>query len=435
MKRITEPIPEGLKVKLSTEQEWKDVLQILEDDGWRWYNIQKPTELLSKYSKGDRKGICTDESKEIGLWDGTGDYISAQSFINTYSEKLLYKVGDVVVVEKIGEDWDNKSSIGKTTKITKIGSCGSILLDNNKYRINYRPEWLRPATEEEIKVYQQSQKPVDNRTKLSFRTEDGYDLYEGDEVHWIMNTKVPPKPWVYQQVNGVGEWSLQYIEKDNRVFHSKENAERYIEEQNRPKEPVYKVGDWVVSLHERFSQRKVGIAHKIYNISGGGVRMEPLDDGAGWLAYEDIRSATPEEIAKATGTSTVKESIPVIVVGDTVEVKGYGANIDGKIGTVITVDSTTMPYKVKIPNGGTFWLTKEQVKKVTTNQQSQTKTKDNDKDNQTNSNNQQSISKQQNNEEVITYFRTNSTVIEGPRISTGEAVTAMYKIKPQVIEK
>lgn len=504
MKRIREPIPENLKVKFSTEQEWKDVLQILEDDDYLWVNGCKTTAWRSK-----KYNIVHLKNKLIYTTNDEKDTISAQSFIGTYSEKLLYEVGDVVVVEKIGEDWDNKSSIGKTAKITEIGSCGSILLDNNKYCINYRPEWLRPATEEEIKVYQQSQKPVDNRTKLSFKTEDGYDLYEGDQVHWIMDTKINPKPWVYQQLNGVGEWSLQYIERDNRIFHSKENAEKYIEEQNRPKEPVYTVGDWVCLKPDMMygvitKELKSNTPYKVAKGSITGTCIE-LEGYSETLSKDRFRPATPDEVAKATGNSTVKESIPVerkwkvgdkvktsggiqsiytienssngdyritwddghrdgytaeeidnylalgtwilcepepwtlsipvIAVGDTVEIKDIAPTVNGKIGTVIAVDNTIMPYKVKIPNGLTFWLTKEQVKKVTTNQQSQTKIKENEKRNQTSSSNQQSISKQQNNEEVITYIRANSKVIEGPRISTGEAVTAMYKIKPQVIEK
>jgi len=602
MKRIREPIPENLKVKLSTEQEWKDVLQILEDDDYLWVNGCKPTAWRSK-----KYNIVHLKNKLIYTTNDEKDTISAQSFIGTYSEKILYEVGDVVVVEKIGEDWDNKSSIGKTAKITEIGSCGSILLDNNKYRINYRSEWLRPATEEEIKVYQQSQKPVedkikvgdhiigkdayvpdvvckvyeiegnyykytypsgredkcqlryirkatqeevdkhyppkpvDNRTKLSFKTEDGYDLYDGDHVHWIMDTKVPPKPWVYQQLNGVGEWSLQYIERDNRIFHSKENAEKYIEEQNRPKEPVYTVGDWVCLKPDMMygvitKELKSNTPYKVAKESITGTCIE-LEGYSETLSKDRFRPATPEEIAKATGISTVKESIsverrwkvgdkfktiktrgdiqsiytienssngdyritwddehrdgytakeidnylalgtwilcepepwtlsvpvketpvgnniwndinvttitdqqPVIVVGDTVEVKVYCNIIDGEIGTVITVDDreTTMPYEVKIPNKGTFWLTKEEVKKVTTNQKSQTKIKENDKDNQTNSNNsnQQSISKQQNNDQKsISYVRRNPTIIEGSGDHSGKAIATVCKVKPTISKK
>lgn len=534
MKRIREPIPENLKVKLSTEQEWKDVLQILEDDDYLWVNGCKPTAWRS-----EKYNIVHLKNELIYTTNDEKDTISAQSFINTYSEKLLYEVGDVVVVEKIGEDWYNKSSIGKTTKITEIGSCGSILLDNNKYYINYRPEWLRPATEEEIKVYQQSQKPqyhinnikgkkiavrakteelwekvcqivcsdnpgrinksdwkhykenstiqhedtgiygssyanvewfqdreytiveaeeflrdnnipipsqkpVDNRTKLSFKTEDGYDLYEGDQVHWIMDTKIDPKPWVYQQLNGVGEWSLQYIERDNRIFHSKENAEKYIEEQNRPKEPVYTVGDWVCLKPDMMygvitKELKSNTPYKVAKESITGTCIE-LEGYSEPLSKDRFRPATPEEVAKATGTSTVKESIPVIVVGDTVEVKVYCNVIDGEIGTVITVDDgeTTMPYEVKIPNKGTFWLTKEEVKKVTTNQKSQTKIKENDKDNQTNSNNsnQQSISKQQDNEQKsISYVRRNPTIIKGSGDHSGKAIATVCKVKPTISKK
>lgn len=705
MKRIREPIPSELKIQLNGEDEWKKVLQILEDDGYMWVSGYKPTKWRS-----ESYNIVSLKDKLIYTTSDENDIISDQSFIDTYSEKILYEVDDVVVVtENMGGD-----PVGVITKVIRVQSDGNVWLKavtRDMFTGWYHsPDSIRIATEDEIRTYEQSQKPVDekikvgdyiigrdgyvpkevckvyeikgeyykyiypnggksqcvlryirkatqeevekyyppktvdNRTKLPFKSEDGYDLYDGDIVQWVNDRNQLTNPAVITKMHeriDIKTW---------KIFHSKENAERYIEEQNRPKEPVYKVGDWV-TITGGYGNKENGNTYMLSGHDGChwyiiGSKLYPYSNM--YLDIGKFRPATPEEITIATGnstvkqktkdewkvgdvlpaqwlsgikrfrswcgianiagnvvndvevkivkkgwacisvekdiwlapkseystyqsnstvkeekptdivwkvgnqvkiqsiytitkvtdthihlesvswpieeandhirrgiwtmiekedTSTVKESIPVerrwkigdkfktrgdiqsiytienspngdyritwdseyrygytgkeidnylalgtwilynpepipvtadssespIVVGDTVEVK-----IDGEIGTVITVDDreTTMPYEVKILNKGTWWLTKEQVKKVTTNQQSQTKIKENEKHNQTSStNNQQCISKQQDNEEVITYIRANSTVIEGPRISTGEAVTATYKIKPQVIEK
>lgn len=213
-----------------------------------------------------------------------------------------YEVGDWVCLKPDNLYGIVTSGIKVDTayKVTKIYSTDCVEIDKAPMEplSNTR---FRPATQEEIDK-------ATSRKKLSFKTEDGYDIYEDNSREEFV--------WVFYN-HEKEEWEADGFEcpvvevhknqftapKHSRVFHNKENAEKWIAEQNRKveekKEIVWKVGN-VVTIIGTYTVTQVTDTH-IW-----------LDGESMWdikTATQRIKDGTWTMIEKED-TSTVKESIP-----------------------------------------------------------------------------------------------------------------------------
>jgi hypothetical protein len=174
------------------------------------------------------------------------------------------KAGDYVVVldTKNVREFD-KRGIGyifqlDSESIADVNSGRLFISKENKYMTNYTKDDIRPATPEEIESVT---KPVETRTKLSFKTEDGYDLYDGDNVWWVYKQD-NNTPYCWNPYSDKS-FSVNELHKDSVVngtwtlFRTEENAEKWIETQNKSKWSTVTVdgvtvyeGDTVHWLHK-----------------------------------------------------------------------------------------------------------------------------------------------------------------------------------------
>ena len=72
--------------------------------------------------------------------------------------------------------------------------------------------------------------------KFIMKSEDGVDLYEGDEYVYVL---FAGGKWSISTSNFCGMYSYSFCIKErktSKAFHSKENALKWIDEQNKPKE-------------------------------------------------------------------------------------------------------------------------------------------------------------------------------------------------------
>jgi hypothetical protein len=176
MKRTNAPpIPEGLRITLNGEQEWKDVMQVFEDAGWMWGSGSTPTETVKEYAEEDILPVVITENNKTLLRGSKyqSDTLTAAQFLQQYQGTIEYEIGDWVVVTEhiLTTDWSRKQeAVGYIVQIPvdkETGGCIVTALNNgaevpispNKYRINYTAKNLRPATPEEIASVTQD-KPV-----------------------------------------------------------------------------------------------------------------------------------------------------------------------------------------------------------------------------------------------------------------------------------
>lgn len=187
MKRVNAPpIPEGIRVKLEGEQEWKDVMQVFEDVGWLWLSGIKP---LEKETCACTK-IETNSSKTIAAYSDVPitQELTATEFLNQYQGTIVYEPGDWVVFIDTGCFTTVNQKIGDIVKILENNSQkerwsyktteGTIV---SVYPINTR---IRPATPEEIASV--TKQPVEQP-----KEPDVY-IWDGDvlpDEYWVEN------PW------------------------------------------------------------------------------------------------------------------------------------------------------------------------------------------------------------------------------------------------
>lgn len=69
-----------------------------------------------------------------------------------------FQRGDKVIVKYIdSKDWserflDNGGSFGEVYEVTGISSSGTYLLEDNKFRVNFRESWLDLAKNKEVEI-------------------------------------------------------------------------------------------------------------------------------------------------------------------------------------------------------------------------------------------------------------------------------------------
>lgn len=185
MKRTNAPpIPEGLRIELNGEQEWKDVMQVFEDAGWVWVSRSKPHE----------KQICsyntveTSSNKKIansGCVPITTE-LTATKFLQQYQGTIEYEVGDWVVI-LIDQRGDPE---GTLTQVVHVEDFDSVYVKNITRLGTSITKWaagvntIRPATPEEIAS-------VTKPTPVLIKKPEPY-IWDGDvlpEEYWVEN------PW------------------------------------------------------------------------------------------------------------------------------------------------------------------------------------------------------------------------------------------------
>lgn len=185
MKKIRNPIPEGLRIKLNGEQEWKDVMQVFEDAGWMWRNGRNPTDTVKKYAEDNLRVVITVDNKTL-LRDNKyqPDVLTATEFLNQYQGTIEYEPGDWVMIKN-----SQMNSLGEGKKFPTTGPYEVNKISENKRFIRklgdkqctLAIERFRPATPEEI--------PYD--TKVASKDPDVY-IWDGDvltDEYWVEN------PW------------------------------------------------------------------------------------------------------------------------------------------------------------------------------------------------------------------------------------------------
>lgn len=72
--------------------------------------------------------------------------------------------------------------------------------------------------------------------KFIMKSEDGVDMYEGDNVHWSINDAhdAGSQEWRYLYGTNINEGHINLSGKGFKVFSTKEAAKAWIKEQNKP---------------------------------------------------------------------------------------------------------------------------------------------------------------------------------------------------------
>lgn len=186
MKRTNAPpIPEGLRIELYGEQEWKAVMQVFEDAGWLWINGDKPT-VSTNYYKNTLPIIITKSDKKIARGATIRpDQLTAAQFLQQYQGTIEYEAGDWVVLINDGCFYDHTQRKGDIVQILQN--------DNATYHWEYKTTkgfigcpglintYIRPATPEEI----------ESVTKPHIKKPEPY-IWDGDvlpDEYWVEN------PW------------------------------------------------------------------------------------------------------------------------------------------------------------------------------------------------------------------------------------------------
>ena len=186
MKRTNAPpIPEGLRIKLNGEQEWKDVMQVFEDAGWVWINGDKPTALVEEYSKDKEEMnmpvVITERFNQLSRGSVHEDELTATEFLQQYQSTIEYEVGDWVVILKD----QSGDPVGTITQVVHVEDFDSVYVKNITKPHSSIPNWsagvdkIRPATPEEIASV----------TKVVPKDPDVY-IWDGDvlpDEYWVEN--------------------------------------------------------------------------------------------------------------------------------------------------------------------------------------------------------------------------------------------------------
>lgn len=235
----------NIAIHCVTQEEWDKVRAIMAPDN--------PDRCQTAYRTG---GHCLSH-------DGTGMYgmshcskewyenkryqiIPASIFIahnEKKEEPWVPKVGDYIIGKEDGIAPGKQASPKKVSIVTVVNPHGNETIEYKVIETGHttweRNRYIRKATEEEIKKA--------TRKLLSFKTEDGYDLYDGDIPIWVYRKDgQETREWYIS----TGHTTVVEGHKNpigpRKLFHSKEAAEKWIETQNRilqkPKDE-WKVGD------------------------------------------------------------------------------------------------------------------------------------------------------------------------------------------------
>jgi hypothetical protein len=194
MKRTNAPpIPEGLRIELNGEQEWKDVMQVFEDAGWTWYSNHKPTDFVEEYSKCNLSVIVTEQYNNITRGSKTTEHhYTAAQFLQQYQGTIEYEVDDWVVLLKN----QNGDPAGTITQVVKINSVDVNVKNVTRLSCNVETwsastDALRPATPEEIASVTKVEPVAVNKPELY--------IWDGDVLPDEYRLQCPhPTP---------GEWS------------------------------------------------------------------------------------------------------------------------------------------------------------------------------------------------------------------------------------
>lgn len=214
MKRTNAPpIPEGLRIVLNGKQEWKDVMQVFEDAGWRWLSGKKPFDR----NTCEYESIETGKDKKIAYCIGRpiDTVMTAAQFLQQYQGTIEYEVGDWVVITGgysnmyNGQLYQIKGYDGAHWWV-KTKDYNQCFLDKTR---------IRPATPEEIASV----------TKVVPKDPDVY-IWDGDvlpDEYWVEN------PWFgkdktefvslfngMRKGNNVGGASRWYRVKDSKYQES-----------------------------------------------------------------------------------------------------------------------------------------------------------------------------------------------------------------------
>lgn len=154
-----------------------------------------------------------------------------------------------------------------------------------------------------------SEKPkTEDRCRANFliKSEDGVDLYHNDDVCWVIKTY---DKWQYEYNLRICDTNASLCLKNPetyRLFHSKENALKWIEEQNKPKE--LEVGKW-------YKHKDGSLVFNIGTLGNHGYGFDSCNvfgHSAGWTFYSHPHNwtlATEQEVFEALRAEAVKRYI------------------------------------------------------------------------------------------------------------------------------
>lgn len=156
-----------------------------------------------------------------------------------------------------------------------------------------------------------AQKWIDSQNKPIWKTEDGYDVFENDNVKWVCFGKTE-KEWSYMYDLTLCSGNVKCV-KDTpeiyRVFKDEDKMNKWIEEQNKPNfekeqwlyiKQVLFDDDGYVALFRFISQENSKIiGRELYTVwDDGRVEIEYVnkDDESYVCDYEECSKATPSQI-------------------------------------------------------------------------------------------------------------------------------------------
>jgi hypothetical protein len=224
MKRTNAPpIPEGLRIELNGEQEWKDVMQVFEKQGWRWLSGVKPHEKQTCAFKV----IQTTNDKRISIHASVPitTNLTAAQFLQQYQGTIEYEVGDWVVILE-DQSGDPEGTITQIVKINHNEVDVKNIIRKNPFCKTWSAsiDSIRPATPEEIAS-------VTKVEPVAVKKPEPY-IWDGDvlpDEYWVEN------PWpctnhteflqlfkridIKCNLSGDAVW---YFVKNNRYYDSQE---------------------------------------------------------------------------------------------------------------------------------------------------------------------------------------------------------------------
>jgi hypothetical protein len=225
MKRTNAPpIPEGLRIELNGEQEWKDVMQVFEDARWLWLSGLKPHEKQTCSFKAIE--TTKDERITINASVPITTELTAAQFLQQYQGTIEYEVGDWVVLlrNQCGDP------AGTITQITKVIGTSVDVKNVTRQHLSVEHVWsattdsIRPATPEEIASVTKVEPVAVNKPELY--------IWDGDvlpDEYWVENPWVGTPGTEFVQLfkkmdsttslSGYGTW---YYVKNNKYYRTQE---------------------------------------------------------------------------------------------------------------------------------------------------------------------------------------------------------------------
>ncbi len=377
---------------------------------------------------------------------------------NHYSKKEEHSIKDV----RVGDWVCMLKERGQGAKIGDVYQIGGNNPGNMWLKgVSEYPQYyvynsdIRLATQQEIDKVNPP-KVADTRKKLSFKTEDGYDLYKGDIVVWIHKSQ------------GLWQYSYTLPASDDiqmpsvKVFHYRETADKWVAEQNqilqKPVMEELKEGDWVEVLDtlnvKSYDANAIGYKwqiteNAIRDWKNGDVAIKCSTQKYG-VNYrrEDVKKI-PAPVAQLVVPEPTIVTADNAYVGLRVQYKTgiYGDEVKkGEWGTITRISNKNCVWVkwdiCKKELSHRFDVRESQVITTTQtiiNQTNNTKTQNNGNINEEisnsknySSNKESCTSKESSKAEPASYIRIYPKVTSGQGYYTGKAVAATCKIKPKV---